>query len=68
MTNTTHAAFDNYSCAIIFMHDKFCCISQCDFAGVVVQAVSLRGMISEAGRQAEGLFEAMLNQSFGGEL
>jgi len=45
-----------------------------EFAVVVARAVvepsrdieGLRGRMSEAGRQVEGLFEALLSQSFGG--
>jgi len=45
-----------------------------EFAGMVAQAScrvyrdieSLRGRMSEAGRQVEGLFESLLSQSFGG--
>ena len=36
-----------------------------EFAGVVAWAESLRGRMSEAGRQVDGLFESLLNQSFG---
>ena len=35
------------------------------FAGVVARAESLRGRMSEAGRQVEGLFESLLSESFG---
>ena len=34
------------------------------FAGVVAGIESLRGRISEAGRQVEGLFESLLAESF----
>ncbi|MCI0555150.1 MAG: hypothetical protein L0287_29740 [Anaerolineae bacterium] len=37
-----------------------------EFAGVVRRVESLRGRMSEAGRQVEGLFEGMLSESFGG--
>ncbi len=36
-----------------------------EFAGAVVRVEGLRGRMSEAGRQAEGLFESLLAQSFG---
>jgi len=36
------------------------------FAGVVARVEGLRGRMSEAGRQVEGLFESLLSQSFGG--
>jgi hypothetical protein len=36
------------------------------FAGVAARVESLRGRMSEAGRQVEGLFESLLSQSFGG--
>ena len=35
------------------------------FAGVVARVESLRGRMSEAGRQVEGLFESLLSESFG---
>ena len=35
-----------------------------EFAGVVARVESLRGRMSEAGRQVEGLFESLLAQSF----
>jgi len=35
-----------------------------EFAGVVARVESLRGRMSEAGRQVEGLFESMLSESF----
>ena len=35
-------------------------------AGVVARVESLRGRMSEAGRQVDGLFGSLLNQSFGG--
>jgi type I restriction enzyme S subunit len=35
-----------------------------EFAGVVARVESLRGRMSEAGRQVEGLFESLLSQSF----
>ena len=34
-------------------------------AGVVARVESLRGRMSESERQVEGLFESLLNQSFG---
>ena len=37
-----------------------------EFAGVVARVESLRGRMSEAGRQVEGLFESLLSESFGG--
>jgi len=37
-----------------------------EFAGVVARVESLRGRMSEAGRQVEGLFESLLAESFGG--
>jgi hypothetical protein len=36
-----------------------------EFAGVVARVESLRGRMSEAGRQVEGLFESLLSESFG---
>jgi len=33
-------------------------------AGVVVRVESLRGRMSEAGRQVEGLFESLLAEAF----
>jgi hypothetical protein len=33
--------------------------------GVVARVESLRGRMSEAGRQVEGLFESLLSESFG---
>jgi hypothetical protein len=36
------------------------------FAGAVARVESLRGRMSEAGRQVEGLFESLLAESFGG--
>jgi restriction endonuclease S subunit len=36
-----------------------------EFAGVVTQVEALRGCMAEAGRQVEGLFEALLAESFG---
>ena len=36
------------------------------FAGVVARVESPRGRIGESARQVEGLFENLLNQSFGG--
>ncbi len=36
-----------------------------EFAGVVARVESLRGRMSEAGRQVEGLFESLLAESFG---
>jgi len=33
-----------------------------EFAGVVARVESLRGRMSEAGRQVEGLFESLLYQ------
>ena len=36
-----------------------------DFAGVVARVESLRGRMSEAGRQVNGLFESLLSESFG---
>ena len=35
-----------------------------EFAGVVARVESLRGRMSEAGRQVEGLFESLLSESF----
>ena len=35
------------------------------FAGVVARVESLRGRMSEAGRQVNGLFESLLSESFG---
>jgi hypothetical protein len=35
------------------------------FIGVVAWVKSIQGMISEAERQAEGLFESLLSVSFG---
>ncbi len=35
-----------------------------EFAGVVARVESLRGRMSEAGRQVEGLFEALLSEAF----
>jgi len=35
-----------------------------EFAGMVARVESLRGRMSEAGRQVEGLFEALLSESF----
>jgi hypothetical protein len=35
-------------------------------ADVVARVESLRGRMSEAGRQVEGLFESRLDESFGG--
>jgi hypothetical protein len=35
-----------------------------EFAGVVVWVGSLRGRMSEAGRQVEGLFESLLSEVF----
>ena len=40
---------------------------QAEFAGVVARVESLRGRMSEAGRQVEGLFESLLSESFGGK-
>jgi len=37
-----------------------------EFAGVVARVESLRGRMSEAGRQVEGLFEALLSEAFNG--
>jgi len=37
-----------------------------EFAGVVARVEGLRGRMSEAGRQVEGLFESMLSESFDG--
>ena len=34
------------------------------FAGVVARVESLRGRMSESGRQVEGLFESMLAEAF----
>jgi type I restriction enzyme S subunit len=39
-----------------------------EFAGVVARVESLRGRMGESERQVEGLFESLLNQSFGGKL
>ena len=36
------------------------------FAGVVARVESLRGRMAESERQVEGLFDALLNESFGG--
>ena len=36
-----------------------------EFAGVVARVESLRGRMSEAGRQVEGLFGSLLAESFG---
>ena len=36
------------------------------FAGVVAQGESLHGRMGESARGVEGLFETLLNQSFGG--
>jgi hypothetical protein len=36
-----------------------------EFAGMVARVESLRGRMSEAGRQVDGLFESLLSQSFG---
>ena len=38
--------------------------SQEEFAGVVARVESLRGRMSEAGRQVEGLFESLLAEAF----
>ena len=37
-----------------------------DLRGVVARVEGLRGRMSEAGRQVEGLFESLLAESFGG--
>lgn len=37
-----------------------------EFAGVVARVESLRGRMSEAGRQVEGLFESLLHEAFDG--
>jgi len=39
---------------------------QAAFAGVVARVEALRGRMSEAGRQVEGLFESLLAQAFVG--
>jgi hypothetical protein len=36
--------------------------------GVVRRVEGLRGRMSEAGRQVNGLFESLLAEAFGGEL
>jgi hypothetical protein len=36
-----------------------------EFAGVVARGESLRGRMGESERQAEGLFESLLAESFG---
>jgi hypothetical protein len=36
-----------------------------EFAGVVARVESLRGRMGESTRQAEGLFESLLSESFG---
>ena len=36
----------------------------CFAAGVVARVEGLRGRMSEAGRQVEGLFESLLSESF----
>jgi hypothetical protein len=41
-------------------------ISLEEFVGVVARVESLRGRMSDAERQVEGLFESLLNESFGG--
>jgi len=41
-------------------------MKQEEFAGVVAQVENLRGRISEANRQVEGLFESLLDTSFKG--
>jgi len=38
--------------------------SQEAFAGVVRRVEGLRGRMSEAGRQVEGLFESVLSEAF----
>ena len=38
-----------------------------EFAGVVARVELLRGRMGESTRQVEGLFEALLSESFGGE-
>ena len=40
---------------------------QAEFAGVVARVEGLRGRMSEAGRQVDGLFESLLSESFEGE-
>jgi type I restriction enzyme S subunit len=37
-----------------------------EFAGMVARVESLRGRMSEAGRQVEGLFESLLHEAFNG--
>jgi hypothetical protein len=37
-----------------------------EFARVAARVESLRGRMAEAERQAEGLFESLLSESFGG--
>jgi hypothetical protein len=37
-----------------------------EFAGVVARVEGLRGRMSEAGRQVDGLFEGLLSESFRG--
>jgi hypothetical protein len=39
---------------------------QAAFAGVVARVEGLRGRMSEAGRQVEGLFESLLAEAFDG--
>ena len=39
---------------------------QKEFAGVVARVESLRGRMGESTRQVEGLFDAILSESFGG--
>ena len=43
-------------------------LMQEESAGVVARVESLRGRMSEAERQVEGLFEALLSESFGESL
>ena len=52
---------------IFIFHELIDALSlQEEFAGVVRRVEGLRARVSEAGRQADGLFESLLSESFSG--
>jgi len=55
------------SSEIFIFHELIDALSlQEEFEGVVARVESLRGRMSEAERQVEGLFESLLSESFDG--
>jgi hypothetical protein len=62
---TVHEFFHEYSNdGAQFVHSWFYSLMVIHFAGEVARIEGLRGRMSEAGRQVEGLFQGLLSEAF----